>query len=138
MKSQNGGTDRKKVLIVEDDPETSELLKGMLQRSNLEVVTVLDVFDAWLVFGDGFDVVLCDWVMPIVNGDVLYRKVQRAYPELCERFIFMTGHRPDSEFGESIEKFIHKINCLILYKPFPVADLLDAVQKVIGRQRSSE
>jgi len=47
---------------------------------------------------------------------------------LCRRFVFMTGHKADPKW----DNFIREIGGLILWKPFQMHELVEAVQTVMG------
>lgn len=68
-------------------------------------------------------------VMPNLSGDMFYLAVERVRPHLCKRFIFMTGHREDHNWGA----FAREKGCLILYKPFKFEVLLESIQTVIAK-----
>ena len=70
-----------------------------------------------------FDVILCDMMMPKLAGDMFYFAVERMKPQLCKRFIFMTGFKNDTR----IHTFIKKVNGLILGKPFKVDELMEMI-----------
>src|SRR5205823_6456073 len=73
--------------------------------------------------------IVCDWVMPGMRGDDFYLKVKSIKPELCDRFIFITGNTPETVLGTHIQQFIRAANARILYKPFAFDELLDLVQR---------
>jgi DNA-binding NarL/FixJ family response regulator len=77
-----------------------------------------------------FHVILCDLVMPNLPGDMFYLAVERIKPQLCKRFIFMTGHGADPKW----DAFIRKVRGLVLFKPFPLHDLLAAIHNVLQKQ----
>jgi DNA-binding NtrC family response regulator len=54
--------------------------------SGEEALAVLTQPDA-----DGYDAVLCDLIMPGMNGMELFQALQSSHPELAGRVIFMTG-----------------------------------------------
>src|SRR5262249_3058350 len=57
------------VLVVDDDPVTRLMLTGALERRGLQVTTAEDGARALEAVGAGrFDVVLCDVMMPEVDG----------------------------------------------------------------------
>jgi len=78
---------------------------------------------------EDFDLVLCDMVMPTFPGDKFYLAVERVKPALCRRFLFMTGHRAETQY----ETFIQEIGGLMLWKPFWPHELLAAMQSVLRR-----
>ena len=58
-------------------------------------------------------------------------EVERVKPELCRRFIFMTGHEAEPR----TDNFIRRSRAPMLWKPFPVTDLLPAAQTVRQKVR---
>ena len=63
---------------------------------------------------------------PTLPGDMFYRAVERMRPHLCDRFVFMTGHRGN----QRINDFIDSVCGTVLTKPFRVLDLLEMVDFV--------
>lgn len=117
----------KLVLIVEDDPDFADMLKSFLGASGYSAVAVSDgVQGIKKVMGEDYAVILCDMVMPNLAGDMFYRAVERVRPHLCKRFIFMTGHQGDPK----IDAFIRQIRGLMLWKPFELHTLMDAVRTI--------
>jgi len=114
----------RKVLLVEDDPAFQEIMRDFLSESGFTVVAVQNgVEGVHEVLAGDFEIILCDMMMPTLPGDMFYRAVERMRPHLCERFIFMTGHRGN----EKVNDFIKKVRGTILTKPFHVDDLLEMI-----------
>ena len=114
----------KKLLMLEDDVEFSSMLKEYLQAHNYQVTTAGSGVEGLkhIMAGD-FDAILCDMMMPGLPGDMFYRAVERTKPHLCKRFIFMTGHKGDPK----IDAFIRSVKGLMLWKPFQLHDLTQAL-----------
>jgi two-component system NtrC family sensor kinase len=122
------------VLIVEDDPVLANMLKDLLQPRNFLVAQVTGGAEGvQKIMAADFDVILCDMVMPGFPGDMFYRAVERARPHLCKRFIFMTGHTGDMK----IDAFIREVRGLMLWKPFQVHEVLEAIEMVTRKTSSS-
>lgn len=120
------------VLVLEDDVALSITLKQILLEQNYMVTVVANGAEGLKqVMAHDFDVIVCDMVMPNFPGDLFYLAVARSRPDLCKRFIFMTGHSGDRK----IEQFIRRIRGLILWKPFDVHVLFDAI-KVVNSKRT--
>src|SRR5260221_14764803 len=114
----------KKVLLLEDDPAFKEIMTDFLKESGFEVVAVANgVEGVHQVLASDFEVLLCDMMMPTLPGDMFFRAVERMRPHLCDRFIFMTGHRGNAKVND----FIASVNGTILTKPFHVDDLLEII-----------
>ncbi len=115
---------RRRVLLLEDDPQFKEIMKEFLSSHNFDVVAVQNgVEGVHEVLANDFEVILCDMMMPTLPGDMFFRAVERMRPHLCERFIFMTGHRGNPK----VTDFIRNVNGTILSKPFHVDDLLEMI-----------
>lgn len=116
--------DKRKVLLLEDDPQFKEIMKEFLQSHGFDVVAVQNgVEGVHEVLAGDFEVILCDMMMPTLPGDMFFRAVERMRPHLCDRFIFMTGHRGNSKVSD----FIRSVNGTMLAKPFHVDDLLEII-----------
>ena len=73
-----------------------------------------------------YTVILCDMMMPNLPGDLFYTAVERVKPDLCRRFLFMSGHEGDRKIYE----FIRKVRGLILWKPFQANVLIESIQAI--------
>lgn len=119
----NAATD-KKVLLLEDDPAFKEIMTDFLGETGFQVVAVQNgVEGVHQVLASDFEVILCDMMMPTLPGDMFFRAVERMRPHLCDRFVFMTGHRNNAKVND----FISNVNGTILNKPFHVDDLLEMI-----------
>lgn len=119
-----GAAPAKKVLLLEDDVSFKEIMTDFLKESGFEVVAVANgVEGVHQVLASDFEVILCDMMMPTLPGDMFFRAVERMRPHLCDRFIFMTGHRGNAKVNE----FITGVNGTVLTKPFHVDDLLEMI-----------
>ncbi|MEI8341942.1 MAG: response regulator [Verrucomicrobiota bacterium] len=113
---------KKKILLLEDDEQLSEIIKEFLVMYDYQVISVSNGVEGVreIIAGD-FDVIVCDMMMPKLAGDMFYLAVERMRPYLCERFIFITGQHGNAK----VINFINKVGGLMLAKPFPMNDLLD-------------
>jgi DNA-binding response OmpR family regulator len=120
------------ILLLEDDNQLANLLKDGLENQGYMVTVVGNGAEGLkkIMIAD-FSVIVCDMVMPNFPGDMFYLAVERIRPHLCKRFIFITGHRGDRK----IEQFIRSIRGLMLWKPFDMHVLLDAINVVINKSR---
>jgi CheY-like chemotaxis protein len=110
-----------RVLLLEDDAAFQEVIRDFLAENGYTVVPVKNGGEgvAQVLNGD-FALVLCDLNMPGLPGDMFYRAVERIRPDLCSRFVFMTGYRGDAKVND----YVKSIGCWVLRKPFPLEDLL--------------
>jgi DNA-binding NtrC family response regulator len=126
---------RPSVLIVEDNVALGESLEILLENNSFDVSRTTDgVGGLRNVKLMDFDVILCDMVMPDLNGDLFYLAVERVKPHLCSRFIFMTGHQDDPKW----EQFARRTCSLLLGKPFPLDALVNAIRAVLKKNLLNE
>lgn len=83
----------KKVLIVEDDHVSREILETMLERWGYVVVTAVDGREAWSKFqaDDDIQLVISDWMMPHIDGIDFCRMVRGLDSRHYTYFIFLTA-----------------------------------------------
>src|SRR5688572_27250767 len=88
---------RPRMLLVDDDPALLGEMAVFLESLDFEVITAnsgkaaLDYLQR-----AAFDVVLCDWSMPVISGQKVHRWVAEHQPEVLSRMVFITGGDLDS------------------------------------------
>ena len=100
------------------------------------IATPLELLDV-LARGERFDVVLCDLMMPDINGVELYRRMEDVAPDQTPRVIFRTG----GALSETASSFLARGTNPRVPKPFENRTLRELVRNVAsGKQatRSSE
>jgi DNA-binding response OmpR family regulator len=133
LTDEDAKPDRKLVLVLEDDPGLSTLLRDFLEANNFAVAIVTSGAEGLQkVMHTDYDAILCDMVMPNFPGDMFYRAVERVRPHLCKRFVFMTGHLGDPQ----IDAFIRSVKGLMLWKPFQVHEVIEAIKTIIRKSSS--
>jgi CheY-like chemotaxis protein len=103
---------RGRVLIIDDEPAVATSLSRVLRGHDVSIATSGPV--ALEQLSEGFDLVLCDLMMPGQSGMDLYEEVRRRHPGLEERFVFITG----GTISEKSQDFIASIPNRCLRKPF--------------------
>jgi DNA-binding NtrC family response regulator len=115
---------KRKILLLEDDVQFRDIMREFLSNHGFEVIAVQNgVEGVHEVLASDFEVILCDMMMPTLPGDMFFRAVERMRPHLCDRFIFMTGHRGSPKVND----FVRAVNGTMLSKPFQVDDLLEMI-----------
>jgi diguanylate cyclase (GGDEF)-like protein len=82
------------VLVIDDDESVREALRSAVEDLGYACAAAADGLEAWRLCRQGhFDVVLCDWLMPRMDGLELCRKVrvQCSETEAYTYFILVTG-----------------------------------------------
>jgi PAS domain S-box-containing protein len=112
--------ERGRILLIDDERHIRDVLVQLLDAH--DVVTVGDVPAALALLcrGDAFDVILCDVMMPGMTGADFHDEVERRWPELLERIVFVTGGAVTPRARELLERASNAP----LEKPFS-ADELD-------------
>lgn len=73
----------RKVLVVDDDEGDQIMIEMNLKMINVDVDRCYDPFMAITKIGhNGYNAVLVDMHMPLMNGAELIPKIQESYPEL--------------------------------------------------------
>ena len=115
------------VLIVDDDAALVEIFSDHFRNWGYEIEVAPDGVQAIKkIVTRNYSLVLCDIVMPNVAGDLFYLAVSRARPELCDRFLFMSGHTHHPK----VEAFMRCVNGTILIKPFKAEALKEAIDQL--------
>ncbi len=84
-------TIRKKILIVDDEPDILDMLSLILGREGYEIV-LADCGSMALekIYETNFDIVVCDFLMPKMDGISLLKKVREQ--SNITPFIFFSGN----------------------------------------------
>ena len=122
--------DFKSILLLDDESDLTDILKGYLEQNGFRVVCVKNGVDGLKkVMVQDFDVIVCDMMMPQLPGDKFYIAVDRVKPHLSKRFVFMTGHKGEKK----IDDFIRSVKGVMLWKPFQTHEMLDAINLVLKK-----
>jgi len=117
---EEGESARSRILIVDDEPLLGQtLLYAFKGRHDVSICTSGRDALKRLETDAGFDLVLCDLMMPDVSGAAVYESVKQTRPELLSRFVFMTG----GAFTDRGREFLAQYPGEQLEKPFNIADI---------------
>ena len=112
----------KRVLVVDDDENTRRLMGVALERAGYTVVQVCNGLDALNEINKRhFDVVVTDWVMPLLNGVELIHRIQEVSRQVP--VILVSGNVPERTAAWN------DAPCFAaLRKPFDIRIFLDLVR----------
>lgn len=119
------------VLIVEDDYQFADVLTEVLNHENCssdQAANGLEALDR--LRSETYDAVICDLMMPRLDGESLYRQVERDFPYLTERFIFITGQ---ATVNAGLTDFIYNTGNVLLTKPFDIEDFRQTLHELFSR-----
>ena len=126
---------RGRVLVVDDDPGVLAVLRRMLDVAHEVVIsdsaeTALRMLHARAEF----DAIVCDVMMPTMDGVAFYREVLESIPQLASRIVFLSG----GVKAEQEAKFFSSIPNMALQKPPNARELLRAIEtQLIASRRGS-
>ena len=110
---------RLRILLVDDEPSVVRALQRALREHDLVVafsgVEAIEVLDS----GQEFDIVFCDLMMAQLSGMEVFDIVKRRYPNLQDRFVFMTG----GAFTQQAKDFLSGVSNPVVEKPFDIRAL---------------
>jgi len=109
------GGRRGRVLVVDDEPLVGRAVTRVLAPRH-EVVAVTSARDALsrLEADSGFDLVLCDLMMPEMTGMDLHAELSRRAPAMARRMVFLTG----GAFTARAREFLDGVQNARVEKPF--------------------
>jgi PAS domain S-box-containing protein len=118
------------VLVVDDEPLVRRVLSMVLEPYH-EVTCVEDGIEALEALDDQppYDVILCDLMMPGMNGREVHDEIRRRRPGMERRIVFVTG----GAFVPHLAEFLEAVDNLKLLKPFDVQQVLAAVRIAADR-----
>jgi|YelNatPaOPRAMG01_1025707.scaffolds.fasta_scaffold07198_2 nitrogen-specific signal transduction histidine kinase len=129
--TEAGTSDKSKlILVVDDDPLVTEVVRACLLKANFTVSTAKDGEEALNVFKrkkDDIGLIISDITMPRMNGIELTLRIREIQP--AAKIILMTGDE-DAIQSEKLEVLAPAIP-RIIKKPFNLKGLIEIVEKTI-------
>ncbi|MFN0253347.1 MAG: ATP-binding protein [Kofleriaceae bacterium] len=121
-------TSRKRVLIIDDEPLLRDVLTRLLGGDH-EIATASSGAEGLAKLSDGtFDAIVCDVMMPGMDGQEVHRRIAAAHPGLERRIIFITG----GTFSPELDDFLATTPNRLLAKPFLLDDVIAAVEMAVN------
>lgn len=121
---------RGRVLVIDDEVLVGRVIRNALKSEHeVEVVERASEAIARIERGEVFDLVLCDVMMPDLNGPEFHAIIMARWPQLGPRLVFMTG----GAFTPSTVEFMERIGTRVLTKPFKIDSLKRLVRERMRR-----
>ena len=119
----------KKVLVIDDEEPILLMVREALSEYGYEVDIASDGESALRQIDlKPYDLALCDWKMPGLNGQQVYERIRASNPELSNRMIFITG----DVINEKTERFLRERKKTCLSKPFSLAEFRAAIGQALA------
>lgn len=121
-----------RILIVEDDPHISNMIKFALELE-YHITTVVDIDLALnILSNEKIDLILLDWMLPGLTGIELIRRLKRTKDIEQIPVIMLTAK---SEEADKLKGFAHGADDYIT-KPFSLSELNARIKAVLGRSKA--
>jgi len=118
----------KKVLVIDDEEGILNLIRETLTETGCQLEVARDGEAALQRLRQThYDLTVCDWKMPGLNGQQLYDEIRAADPAAASRFIFMSG----DVMNEKMQKFLEATGNTCIAKPFSLEEFRSAAGKVL-------
>ncbi len=120
-----------RILLVDDSPDTLEVLERNLAKHGFTVMTALDAREAMAILErSSVDLLITDVRMPGMNGLELLRHVRETFPDT--QVMLITGYATIEGAVEAMKTGAEEY----LSKPFTTEELLAAVGRVLEKLRT--
>jgi signal transduction histidine kinase len=118
----------KAILVVDDEPDLAAVIAEVLERDGHTVMTATNGAIALeMLESHAYDLVVSDVRMPVLDGEGLYQEIERRFPALRERIIFLTG----DVLGREKQAFLERIAAPTLAKPYDLIEVRRLVHQVL-------
>lgn len=124
-----------KILVVEDEADTADLLKHILEREGFSVLQAKDGRQASSLIGTVRppSLVLLDLVVPYVSGAELLKLI-RDHPDWCHTPVIMVS---GDSYGPDIQQALRQGATAYVTKQKGSAGLIEAMRRVLHPPASS-
>ena len=123
---------KKKILVVEDEPVNQQLIQETLINSGFDVTLAANGQEGLdQVYLEHPDLVICDVLMPIMDGYSFYKELRKdeLYSQIPVIILTVRGKMEDTFKTVGVNSFITK--------PYSAAILLKEVQKLLNKSTNS-
>jgi CheY-like chemotaxis protein len=118
-----------RVLVIDDEPLLCEAVRRMLAgEAQVEATNSPADGLARLLAGERFEAILCDVLMPVMNGVELFTALEAQRPDLAARLGFVTG----GAFAEETQAFLSANAERVLEKPFSRSGLRTLLRALLA------
>ncbi|MFO0555953.1 MAG: response regulator, partial [Polyangiaceae bacterium] len=121
-----------RVLLIDDEPLVLSAFSRLL-RKDCELSSANGGADAVRILKEDtdWDLVICDMMMPGLDGPAVFSFVETNIPELSSRFAVCTG----GAFTERVTAFLESFEGIVLEKPLRKRDVLDVLARTKPDER---
>jgi PAS domain S-box-containing protein len=119
------------ILVVDDETDIREALADILSEGRHRVVTAGSGREALeRMAAERYDAILTDIRMPDIDGRALYEEIERRWPGLGARVVFVTG----DTLASTLREFVAHSGRPVIEKPFMPSE----VRRVVAELAASD
>ena len=117
---------RARILVIDDDPKMGSVLRrALLPEHDVVVLTSAQEALDLVADGESFDLILCDLMLPGVDGVAFHERLGVLAPEMTGGFVIMTGGAV-TQRGQAL---LARGDVPRLEKPFGIEELRRVVRE---------
>lgn len=121
--------DKKRILVVDDEPELVEMIKLRLEANDYDVITAYDGEQALDIVKEKPDLILLDIIMPKIDGYEVAARLKQSDRTSSIPIIMLTAKGQ----VEDVEKSYAVGAIDYIVKPFDPRLLLEKIRKSLNR-----
>ena len=122
------------ILVVDDEESILQIVRETLDQQGFKVDVARNGESALKCLSQrSYDLALCDWKMPGLNGQQVYERLLVTHPALKDRIIFITG----DVINDQTRKFLQQEHKVCLSKPFSLEQFREAIEKALAPSANS-
>ena len=120
------------ILIVDDDLELLNILRGILENYNYNVITAVNGKECLKELEKGFKgIIILDVMMPVMDGlETIKNMINEGFIEF-NKIILLTAKKVQGEEFDEIYHYIDKY----IHKPFDIDELIKSVDQLSKIER---
>jgi CheY-like chemotaxis protein len=119
---------RELILLVDDEPEISQLASEMLADEGYKVILAKDGFEALKIYqelGKRIGLVILDFFLPVMDGDAVFDELRTLNPNVS--VVLSSGFAEQSKLGTMLAQGLRGF----IPKPYTRAKLLEQVRSIL-------
>ncbi len=123
------------LLVIDDEAPLLEAMQEILETNYfVKATTDAQIGLAMIEKGERFDCIICDLMLPQMNGMQFYEQLGILSPEHQRRVIFMTG----GSFTQKTDVFLKKSEIVYCEKPMKLKELEKMIHKLVLTERNNQ
>lgn len=119
-------------MVVDDDPNTCQVLKDNLEEEGYVVTTANDGHEALKILKKKpAEVIFIDARIPPINGLMIYLEIKKINPDIVA--VMMTAYR--EEMKDIIDRATKAGVYACLYKPFSIDEIIGLMEEIVAKKK---